>query len=545
MIRFLAPFVLALLLLAPALAGDLGPLRSEAELDAALQRAQPGDTLILGVDLAVTKPRTIPSGVTLDGQGHALTASGTTVLIQQDGQAGVVIRRATLATPAKSDWAISVRDGSLCLEDCRLDARIIAWDHGALEIVDCTYTVRLPHGSDGAEPIGAYGDAAVLSATRSLFVVGWEHNKLASGLFHNMGGNIASRLSLSHCTIIGTTDAHPDQGGRVAGAWRQVNRHLGVIRSDNAAGGDYLTTVSSCVILAEASSVFFTSGSGTVRSDHNNNAGMLRNPFVFPLTRPYPPAFYQYSVHDNGVTGRDGDFEETNPFVNAFAGDYRLVASSRSARGARDGGPVGAPLGVAAVPHNAFNLSFSHFDTVPDLVLPERSESLFYGWPLHREHPQQYFLSTEDGYDDAGRALRLEVRDTVNETGGMAHDRYLTQSVFQRIIVNPGWLYTVRVAARRGTVAGRSWAQNGMYGNAVLGVVNGHVKDPHAAAETVVLRGPEGEWVVGEIRDFRADSNHLTLHLIHRTNGSHNYSDWDAVTIEGRPNPDLEKTAAQ
>ncbi len=128
-------------------------------------------------------------------------------------------------------------------------------------------------------------------------------------------------------------------------------------------------------------------------------------------------------------------------------------------------------------------------------------------------------------------------------SGGVFHTSYLTHSVYQTFCVVPGHIYTIKAWSCRGTAGKGTWTQNGMYGNAIIGVANGVQKDPARMDEIAFIKGPENTWTQGGIQSFRAESSQLTVHLIHRTNGSWNFGEWDNVTIEGGPNPDLESVS--
>jgi hypothetical protein len=533
---------LSITLSLPLFAANVPDISSEAELDAALAQAERGDSLRLDADIEITGTKAIPPGVTLIGNGHTITQAGPprTATLSIAGASGVTVRNVRFICPDKESWNIQVGDGDARFVDCYFDARMIAWANGSVTVEDSTVEMQIPKGGVFLNPVMVYGNRASYTSRNCLYVLGWEYDQWAMSLFNNAGGDIASRLDIANATIVATTDALPKEGGFYIWGNLKGNRHRAVIYSNNGAGSDYFTSLTNSVIIGEASSVFRSEGSGTVVSRFNNNAGMLRNPLAFTNMMPDAPNFYRYFPDDRRVMDREGDFREYNPLVDALHGDYRLMATSKTASAATDGGPIGADLGVERVEQNAFNLSFSLFDRAENLVLPERTEDVFHGWRLHRESGNQYFLSVENGYDSNGRAIRFEARNTINETGGGFHDNYVTQSVSQTFCVIPGHLYTIRAASRRGTIGERPWTENGMYGAAVLAVANGHEPDPHRVDEAVVIKGPENEWTVGEITGFRADSNQLTVHLIHRTNGSYNRSDWDAVEVSGRPNPALE-----
>lgn len=519
---------------APLPAADVHGIRTEADLKVASAQASPGDVLYLEGDIALAIPLDLADGAILDLAGHTLSAEGGS-LFNLEGRTGVVVRNGRLQTGHHGPWNIGVRDGSLRIENCTSNCRAIAWPRGAVEIADSTVTIIFPPGSDAAEHFGAYGDEASFTATNSLFVLGWVAEKMEMGLFHNFGGHRAPRLELAHCTVVGTTDANPEQGGE----WRYTGRHTTIVRSDNAVGPDYLTTVSNSVFIAEASSIFRMDGSGTFLSSHNCNAGTLRNPLVFQATTYPVPNFYRWDASSAAPKSAVGDIEEINPFVDAMAGDYRLMATSSAATGSNDRLPMGANLGLVRRDHNAFNLSFRFFDTLNTLVQPARDEAVFYGWRLYREDDDDQSFYAVPGFDDDGQALRLEVGDAINETGGLLHDRYLTHGVHQSFTAIPGWLYTVTARVRRGAQEKFAWAHYGRYANPVLGLTNGVSTQPHALDEGVISKGGEGEWVELRLEDFLAASNRLTLHLLHRTNGSWNFSEWDAITISGRPDPSL------
>jgi hypothetical protein len=306
---------------------------------------------------------------------------------------------------------------------------------------------------------------------------------------------------------------------------------MAVFRSESSVGPTYNTTVTNSVFIADASSIFRSSGTGTVTSRYNNNAGMARNPAVLKGTLPDAPNFYFYRGTDAPVSDKTGDIEETNPFVDVLGGDYRLVGSSDSATGAEGGGPMGADLGVVEVEQNAYNLNFDLYDTV-DFLLPAHTEDLFYGWRIHRDDDDQFYFRTDSGF--SGRGMQLEAQDTTEETGGSAHNVTIAQSAYQTFVVIPGYRYTIQAYSRRRASTGHSWADHGQYGTSAIGVSEGVVTDPLLSHQTVIINGPEDTWTPGGTT-FLATSNHMTVHLIHTTNGSWNIGDWDSVSISGAP----------
>lgn len=523
-------------------AANVPNIRTEADLDAALAQAQAGDVLTLAGDVVVSGVKKIPSQVILQGNRHTLSLAPekSGEIIRVEGATGVVVRGARIVVPKKRDWNISVANGDARFIDCFIDARVIAWAFGTISIEDSTSIIRFPERHDFITPYVSYGNRAVLLAKNSLFVVGWEVGKQAGTIFSNNGGNIASRLEIANCTIVATTDMEPDQGGLWVMGQYKNNRHIAFVGShSDSEGSDYYTSMVNSIVIGEASSVFHNTGAGVVISRNNNNAGMLRNPQAFGTMNVDAPGFYKFVPWDRPVNDDTGDFREYNPFVNALAGDYRLMAHSRSATAGADGGPIGARLGVVEAEHNAINLSFTRSDPAVSNIPLDHQEIVFDGWRLHRETNDQYFLSGGDAQDATGSA-RLEAYDTVAETRGSLHNQYVNQSIRQTFCVIPGHVYTIKAWARRSSSDDKHpWTNNGMYATAVLGVANGHQTDPNKMDETVVIKGAEGAWTQGEIKQFRADSNQLTIHLMNRTNGSFNRVDWDNVTIEGAPDPNL------
>lgn len=489
-----------------------------AALSSALRRARPGDTLRLGADVRWSgpEPLSIPSGVTLDGDGHTIRsvlASGE--LLRQDGVRGARARRLGLATERHAAWAVSVRRGDLRLEACEIRCRVMVWAGGSLRLEDSRCELELPAGSDHAEPLGVHGAGASLLAHRCRFRLGWAVRHVDLGLFHNFGGDPASRLEISRSTVIGAPDPSP---GR-------ADRQLAVFRSDTTGGPHWITSVTDSIIFAEAGCVFRSEGSGRVLSRRNGFAGMLRSPGVLaggdPLRLRREPASAAGPPVDSV-----GDVDEPNPFVDAPGGDFRLVASARSARAASDGGPLGADPDVVARASNAYNLDFRSSTAVEHRTRGFR-EDLFDGWAVRRDTDQQHCRRVEDG--PGASAMRLEAWRTGDATGGPA-----TQAAFQTFVVIPGYRYTIRAFARRGALGPvGTWRANGLRAEAVIGVADGVDRDPGEWLASAVVEGPEDRWRMGEVT-VTARSPHLTLHLVHRACASWSRVDWSGVTISPR-----------
>ncbi len=496
-------------------------ISSADELAAAVARAEAGDVLTLTADVQWDGPRplTIPSGVTLDGAGHTITHIAESQFIDQVGARGVVLRNLGLAVKNYLAWNVAVKDGDLRLEHCEVRCRMIAWERGTLALDGCRVTIQLPAGNDHGTPVGVHGGGASFAAASCTFHVGWDVQHVDGGYFRNFGGDPASRLSITRCTVIGAPDPNHTSAGR----------HLTVFQSDNAAGPAYETTVTDSIIFAEVKSVFRSSGTGRVTSSHNNNAGMLRNPGILASGDPLRTSFYQLRPGGQPVSDKTGDIEEPNPFVDAAGGDYRIVAGSDSATAASDGGPLGADPVVIAREMNAYNLEFDRYVLVEHRTRGY-DEALFDGWPVRRDGDQQHCTLVKRGSGDA--AMRLETWR--NDAGSGGPRRLVTQSAFQSFVTVPGWQYTVRASARRGRMplAG-AWDEVGPRVQAVLGVADGIAPDPAALVASTTFDGPEDQWWSGRV-EVIAPSNHLTVHLIHRTDGAWNRVDWNDISITAR-----------
>lgn len=496
-----------------ALSGNVSGIHDATELAAALTQAASGDTLMLGADIQWngSQPLTIPSGVTIDGGRHRIvSALSSGAVLDQSGANGVVCRNLVLSTEHHTAWGIAVKEGDLLFEQCEIQCRMIAWTGGSIVLKNCTYRLELPAGSDFAEPIGVYGGNAEFVAERSRFWFAWKDLHADTGFFHNYGGNPASRLSVSQCTIVGGPDA----------GYAQKSRHQSVFVSDNSAGSDYVTSVTNSIVLAEVASAFRSTGSGRVSSTHNNNAGMLRNPGILAGGDPHHTRFYARGDGETPVQDRTGDFEEPNPFVDPENDDFRLVAGSRSATGATDGGPLGASPDVVAREHNARNLDLSRTVEIRHRTRGY-DEALFDAWPVQRQTDQQICRSVQDR--SCGPVMRFE---TLNNEGNP-----LVQYAWQSFVTIPGYEYTVRACARRGAVAPiGTWERNGTTASAVLGVAEGVVREPAGLLAAATLDGPENAWYSDQIT-VTAPSTHLTVFLIHKTAGAWNAVDWDDVSI--------------
>lgn len=514
---------MALLLLSGAAgvqAADVSNIMDEAELNAALSQSTVGDTLTLGADIAITGVKAVRAGVTLDGAGYAISGSN---LLNQNNRPGAVIRNLTLNATSTAGWTIACRTADVLFENCTFNnARIIAWDAGAqINIVDCTYTMSFPSGSDFNEPLGSFEAGSVLSATNSLFVIDWQVQHVDLGLFKNFGaGGAASVINVNQCTVVGGFDPNASTPGR----------HLSVFSTS----GNSETNVANSVIIADVSAIFRTASTAVATSSYNCNAGMLRPPAYMKGTLPNPPAFYKFSSSNADVLGKTGDFAEFNPFVDALNGDYRLVATSSAATGSSTGGPVGALLGVVDVDENAYNTDLELSLTVTDLV-GTRTEEFFHGWQAWRGLNEHYFLQT--GGLTGAKAMRLEARDTEADTGGAAHNVFVSASAYQVVSVKPGYFYTVTANARRRTSTGHSWANNGTYGIPQLGLANGMVREPNLVEAAATFNGAENAWQQRSA-SLITTGNQMTIHLIHKTNGSWNMSDFDDITLVGFPAPD-------
>jgi hypothetical protein len=516
-----AGFVIIVLSTVPGITTAASPADiSHAEkLSAAMGKLTTGDTLTLDGDIEWhgPKPLMLPAGVTLDGGGHTLTNNTKGVLLNQIGVAGVVVRNLKLTTRDHSAWTLAVKDGDLRFENCDIRCRLIAWEKGAVVLENCQVTIRFPQGNDHNGPVGVYGGGASFTATNCLFDLGWDVQHVGSGLFTNFGGQPASRLSLTGCTVIGAPDPnHRDEG-----------RHLAVFQSENQAGPAYETTVTDSIIMAEVKAVFRSSGKGKVSSTHNNNAGMLRNPGILRGGNAAGVDFY--GGQDSPVQDRTGDIEEFNPFVDAGSGDYRIIANTKTATAARDGGPLGARPVVVAREMNAYNLDFDRFVPIDHRTKGYR-EDLFDGWLVRREVDQQHCHATPDGLK--GPALRLEILRNDEGTGGPG--RTLTQNAYQSFVTIPGWTYAIGAYARRGVVplVGK-WETHGARGQAILGVADGHSPEPDKLLALTSLHGPQGAWCPGEV-EVVAPSGRLTVHLIQRTDRGWSRVDFDRVSIVAR-----------
>jgi hypothetical protein len=425
---------------------------------------------------------------------------------------------------------------------------MITWANGQIDLVGCTVTavIPVPPNSDlrFAEPIGIAGGnfsstptvaPSTLTATNCLFVLGWTGTGPATsgrnsdgGLFHNFGGDPGT-LIISNCTVVGATDwtysketPNPD--------------NYSVFRSDNASSNDTVgsfdTQVTNSVIIGDASSIFRSEGTGTVSSSYNCNAGSIQNPTALRATDPGAPAFHDYSGADVTVDDQTGDIDERTPFVDHLNDDFRLIASSDAATGSDTAGPMGADLGVVDNDSNLVNSEFDLSTGNVDWILPAHDEELFYSWNIFRSVDDLFFFSTSDGV--SGRGMRLEAQDTTAETGGGAHDSFVIQSAYQTFVVKPGYQYTIEVFSRRNASSGFTWADNGQFGNTIVGIAEGVESNPNGVAVSSSMSGSENTYVQGQVT-WQAITNHLTVHLIHRTNGSWNLSDWDTVTISAIP----------
>lgn len=503
----------------PAPGAETFTVSGSEELADALSRAQTGDAITLGADIEWTGPRavSIPSGVTLDGNGHTLTSlAGGGNILNQSGASDVTLRNVTLRIREYSAWSIQVKDGDLKLVDSDIHCRFIAWEKGAITLENCSVTIQIPRGNDHSEPIGIYGGGASFTATNSRFYFGWDELHVGGGYFHNFGGDPASQLTLRRCTVLSGPDPNANQ----------ASRHQAVFLSDNAAGPAFVTTVTDSLIGAEVGAVFRSRGKGAVHSAHNNNAGMLRNPGIMAGGNPDGVRFHD--AEDSVTVTREAEIEEFNPFADGPGGDFRLLAGTQSATAASDGGPVGANPEVTVREHNACNL-----DLDAHVLVGHRTqgytEALFDGWKLRRDTDRQYAFAAADGL--GGPALRLQMAYRLPDAEGAPRSDVLEQAAWQSFVTVPGYVYTIRAYARRGAVGlAGDWSEARDRTQAILAVAEGHTGDTANPLASTVLDTPENQWQQGEVT-VTAPSTRLTIQLIHRTTGGWNAVDWDRVSI--------------
>jgi hypothetical protein len=544
MMRIACSLSLLILLVSSAWSADVLDISNETELDAAIAQAVSGDTLALDASFTITNPIGsagspvgLPTGVTLDGGGFTISSSGTLV---DQRQADVVYQNLGLTTSGYDSWRISARAANVQFINCTITGRMITWAGGEMIFTDCDIETVIPVPPDSnlrfTEPFGVFGgdtSPSTMSLSNCFVKAGWtgtgpdnSGRNSDNGLFHNFGGNPGSLL-VDQCTIVGATDWTYSRSAPNAD-------NYSFFKSDNASGGAsaFDTQVSNSVMIGDASAIFRSEGNGTVSSSYNCNAGTIQNPTALRATEPGAPAFYSYSGIDVTVDDQTGDITERTPFVDHLNDDFRLLASSDAATGNSTGGPMGADLGVVDNDANLANAEFDLSTSGVDWILVGHDEELFYSWNIFRGVDDLFFYGTSDGV--SGRGMRLEAQDTFDETGGDAHNTYVLMSAYQTFVAKPGYRYTVEVFSRRNASTGFTWADNGSFGNTIVGIADGVEPNPNAVAVSSSMNGAENTYEQGQVT-WEALSNHLTVHLIHRTNGSWNLSDWDTVTISAVP----------
>lgn len=520
------------------------PVNDEASLDTALAAAVSGDTVQLTADfpVAAAAGKTVPSGVTVDGQGFTITSSGN-FFFGNSGQTGVVIQDLTWTNAAANTGAWTFRalsGGDVTLNNCALfNIRMSPWDGAStININDSTLTYRLPKYSfsEFANPIILYQDGT-LNIDNTLIDAGYADTAsvihVDTPIIGSFGWSAPDayerNLNVSNCIITSPTDGDADD------ALSGGPRHMTVLEVSGDTSADDNFVLIDTAIIADVSGVLrINDATPTVTVENCAILGMIRSRDYLRFAAD-PPAWY-YDAGSLPADTFNNNIEESNPYVDPLAGDWRMIETAAAATGSSVGGLIGKDFATVAADETFQNKGFEH--SVEGSWSAIGTVEFFNGFDIVQATDTQGF---EIGTPQTGnQSLALVALDSATATGGAAHNNTISHAVFQTFQVKPNSLVNVSVSARRSVVSttGTTWLDNGQYGEPVIGLADGVVTDPALANTTAGFTGDENIWETENVQ-LVATGNEMTLFLIHRTNGSFNRSEFDdvVITVGPAPNP--------